>query len=97
MASRRVYFTNRLTETLGGYLWLAKFEDVLRRLTEETTADTIRMNEFWTVVRVRVTVFPSFIVTEISDALESYHDGVDSGKNGVGIENADGTISSRIK
>jgi hypothetical protein len=60
------------------YLWLVKFEDV---------ADTIRKNEVWTVVHV--TVFPPFIVTEISDALESYHDGIDSGKNGVGIENAE--------
>jgi hypothetical protein len=57
-----------------GKVYFCKFEGGPQRLTEETTAEWIPDAR----TTVRVTVFPSFIVTEISDALGLYHDGVNS-------------------
>ena len=45
------------------YFWFVKFEDVLRRLTEEITAEFQRIPDTRTTVRV----FPSFIVPEMTE------------------------------
>lgn len=72
------------------YLWFVKFKDIPQRNYRRYQSD-----EFWTCAQRCHRV--SFIVAEISNALGLYHDGVDFQKNGVGLENADVTISSHIK